>query len=164
MVQRVRTDMASGDDRAETLDLDGSGLTVGIVSARWNIEIVDRLLDGAKRGLASSGVTSVQHQTVPGAYELPFGALLMAERGEVDAIVVLGAVIRGETTHYELVAGECGRGIMNVQLSTRVPIGFGVLTVENSDQAKARSEGPDGHNVGQEAALVAVELAQSAKV
>ena len=156
--------MASGDDRAEALELDGSGLTVGIVSARWNIEVVDRLIDGATRGLASAGVTDVHHETVPGAYELPFGALLMAERGEVDAIVVLGAVIRGETTHYELVAGECGRGIMDVQLTTKIPIGFGVLTVENLDQATARSEGTGGHNVGEEAALVAVELAQASKV
>lgn len=156
--------MASGDDRAEALELDGSGLTVGIVSARWNIEVVDRLLDGATRGLASAGVTDVRHETVPGAYELPFGALLMAERGEVDAIVVLGAVIRGETTHYELVASECGRGIMDVQLTTKIPIGFGVLTVENLDQATARSEGAGGHNVGEEAALVAVELAQASKV
>ena len=156
--------MASGDDRAEPLELDGSGLTVGIVSARWNIEVVDRLLDGATRGLASAGVTDVRHETVPGAYELPFGALLMAERGEVDAIVVLGAVIRGETTHYELVASECGRGIMDVQLTTKIPIGFGVLTVENLDQATARSEGAGGHNVGEEAALVAVELAQASKV
>ena len=156
--------MASGDDRAEAPELDGSGLTVGIVSARWNIEVVDRLIDGATRGLASPGVTDVHHETVPGAYELPFGALLMAERGEVDAIVVLGAVIRGETTHYELVASECGRGIMDVQLTTKIPIGFGVLTVENLDQATARSEGAGGHNVGEEAALVAVELAQASKV
>ena len=73
---------------------------------------------------------------------------------------MLGAVIRGETTHYELVAGECGRGIMDVQLRTKIPIGMGVLTVENLAQAQDRSEGPGGHNVGEEAALVAVELAQ----
>ena len=82
-----------------------------------------------------------------------------ANSGTVDGIVVIGAVIRGETTHYELVAGECGRAIMNVQLATNTPIGMGVLTVENVDQAMARSEGSGGHNVGEEAATVAVELA-----
>lgn len=155
--------MASGDDRAEALDLDGSALTVGIVSARWNHDIVSRLVDGAQRGLRDLGVTSVVMETVPGAFELPLAARLLAEAGTVDGIVVVGAVIRGETTHYEMVAGECGRGIMDVQLHTRIPIGMGVLTVENIAQAEARSEGPGGHNVGEEAAQVAVELALLAK-
>ena len=96
---------------------------------------------------------------MPGAYELPLAAQLLARSGTVDGIVVIGAVIRGETTHYELVAGECGRAIMDVQLATDTPIGMGVLTVENEAQAKARSEGEGGHNVGEEAATVAVELA-----
>ncbi len=152
--------MASGDDRAEALDIDGSGLSVGIVSTRWNIDIVTRLVEGTQRGLRDAGVTDVTHKTVPGAFELPLAALLMAETGNFDALVVLGAVIRGETTHYELVAGECGRGIMDVQLSTKVPIGMGVLTVENEAQAHARSEGQGGHNVGEEAAIVAIELAR----
>ncbi len=151
--------MASGDDRASTIDFDGSDLRVGIISTRWNIDIVTRLVEGAQRGLLSVGVTDFDSSTVPGAFELPFGALTLAESGTVDAIVVLGAVIRGETTHYELVAGECGRGIMDVQLATKVPIGMGVLTVENVLQAQARSQGRGGHNVGEEAALVAVEMA-----
>ena len=151
--------MASGDNRAETVALDGTDLTVGIISARWNAEVVDRLVEGAQRGLAAAGVTNVDHKTVPGAFELPLAALLMAQTKTFDALVVLGAVIRGETTHYELVAGECGRGIMDVQLETKVPIGMGVLTVENLAQAHDRSEGPGGHNVGEEAVLVALELA-----
>ena len=151
--------MASGDDRAEALTIDGSDLTVGIISARWNIDIVTRLIEGANRGLLAAGVTNIEHQTVPGAFELPLSALLMAESGKFDALVVLGAVIRGETTHYELVAGECGRGIMDVQLKTLVPIGMGVLTVEDVAQAEARSQANGGHNVGEEAAIVAVELA-----
>ena len=96
---------------------------------------------------------------MPGAFELPLAAKVLAESGTVDAIVVVGAVIRGETTHYELVAGECARGTMDVQLNTRVPIGMGVLTVENIAQAEARSQGPGGHNVGEEAAQAAAELA-----
>lgn len=151
--------MASGDERAETLDLDGSNLSIGVIGTRWNADIVDRLRDGAHRGLRSFGVTDVTDLSVPGAYELPLAAQLLARSGKVDGIVVIGAVIRGETTHYELVAGECGRAIMNVQLATNVPIGMGVLTVENVDQALARSETLGGHNVGEEAATVAVELA-----
>jgi 6,7-dimethyl-8-ribityllumazine synthase len=152
--------MASGDERAEVLDIDGSNLRVAIISTRWNTEVVDRLAEGARRGFEQFGVLTIRDVSVPGAFELPFAAQAVAESGEVDAIVVVGAVIRGETTHYELVAGECGRGIMDVQLKTGVPIGMGVLTVENDAQADARSEGPGGHNVGEEAAVVAVELAQ----
>ena len=156
--------MASGDDRAQALDIDGSNLTVGIISARWNTDVVSRLVEGAQRGLLATGVTDFDHETVPGAFELPLGALLMAQSGKFDALIVLGAVIRGETTHYELVAGECGRGVMDVQLATKIPIGMGVLTVENLRQAEERSEGRGGHNVGEEAALVAVELAQLSRL
>lgn len=151
--------MASGDERAGTLDLDGSELRVAIISSRWNDTIVDRLVEGAIRGLHNFGVTQIEDVSVPGAFELPLAAKIVATSGEVDAVVVLGAVIRGETTHYELVAGECGRGIQDVQLQTGVPIGFGVLTVEDQAQALARSEADGGHNVGEEAATVAVELA-----
>ncbi len=151
--------MASGDERADLLDLDGSQLRIGIISTRWNTDVVGRLADGARRGLAHYGVTTIEEATVPGAFELPYAAKQLALSGRVDGIVVVGAVIRGETTHYELVAGECGRGIMDVQLQTGIPIGMGVLTVENDAQANARSEGPGGHNVGEEAATVAVELA-----
>lgn len=151
--------MASGDERSRPADVDATGLRIGVVASRWNEAIVERLLDGARRGLAAAGVSEVTEISVPGAFELPFGALTLAKGGTVDGIVVVGAVIRGETTHYELVAGECGRGIMDVQLGTGVPIGMGVLTVEDVDQALARSEDDGGHNVGEEAAAVAVELA-----
>ncbi len=154
--------MASGDERASTPDLDGSGLRIAIIASRWNAAIVDRLVDGAVRGLESFGVSHIEQVSVPGAFELPMAARLIAGSGRIDGIVVVGAVIRGETTHYELVANECGRGIQDVQLETGVPVGFGVLTVENVDQANARSEGPGGHNVGEEAAVVAVELASLA--
>ncbi len=150
--------MASGDDRADRVELDGSDLRIGIISARWNCDIVERLEAGAKRSLESFGVSEIVSISVPGAFELPFAAKRLAESGRVDGIVVVGAVIRGETTHYELVAGECARGVMDVQLTTNVPIGMGVLTVENVAQANARSEGPGGHNVGEEAASATVEL------
>ena len=136
---------------------------MGIVSSRWNEEVVARLLAGARRGFAQFGITEPTEVTVPGAYELPLAAKLLAKSGSVEAIVVIGAVIRGETTHYELVAGECGRAIMDVQLETEIPIGMGLLTVENLEQALARSETEGGHNVGEEASLVALELAVLAR-
>lgn len=151
--------MATGDDRASTPDLDATGLRIGVIGTRWNADIVARLREGALRGLESYGVDNITELSVPGAYELPLAAQYLAESGSVDGIVVIGAVIRGETTHYELVAGECGRAIMDVQLATGTPIGMGVLTVEDVDQALARSEDPGGHNVGEEAATVAVEMA-----
>lgn len=154
--------MASGDERASEPELDGSGLRIAIIASRWNAAIVDRLVDGAVRGLESFGVSHIEQVSVPGAFELPMAASLIAGSGRIDGIIVVGAVIRGETTHYELVANECGRGIQDVQLKTGIPVGFGVLTVENVGQAEARSEGPGGHNVGEEAAVVAVELAMLA--
>ncbi len=151
--------MASGDQRAVAADIDGSGLRAVILRTRWNTDIVDRLTAGAERGLSDLGVTDIEVVDVAGAYELPFAAKTIASSGRADLIVVTGAVIRGETTHYELVAGECGRGILDVQLSTGVPIGMGVLTVENDSQAMARSREAGEHNVGEEAAQAAVEQA-----
>jgi 6,7-dimethyl-8-ribityllumazine synthase len=101
--------------------------------------------------------------SVPGSFEIPFGARALARSGRVDAVICIGAVIRGETTHYDIVAGECARGVQDVQLETGVPVAFGVLTTEDDRQALARSEDPGGHNVGEEAAVVAVEMARLAQ-
>lgn len=156
--------MASGDERANAPDgLDGAGLRVAVIAARWNQAIVDRLSDGVHRGLTSLGVTDISDTTVPGCFEIPFAAHCVARSGRIDAIVCIGAVIRGETTHYELVSEESANGIQRVQLETGVPIAFGLVTVENMRQALARSEPADGHNVGEEAALVAVEMARFAR-
>lgn len=140
--------------------LDGKGLRVVVLCGRFNDLITERLLAGARRGLASTGVADgdVAVAWVPGAFELPFAAKAHAESGRFDAVIVLGAVIRGETTHYDIVAGECARGVQDVQLSTGIPVLFGVLTTENLDQALARSEDPGGHNVGEECGLGAVEV------
>ena len=157
--------MASGDDRAGAPEgLDGVGLRIGLVRSRWNAEIVDRLCAGVERGLLHLGIPfdDIVIESVPGAFEIPMACSVLARSGEVDAIVTVGAVIRGETTHYELVSGGAAQGIQQVQLNTGVPIAFGLVTVENRDQALARSEGPGGHNVGEEAALVAVEMARLA--
>jgi 6,7-dimethyl-8-ribityllumazine synthase len=158
--------MSSEDQRAGTPgDLDGKGLRVGIVRARWNQRIVDRLAEGVRRGLRRADVLDedVVEISVPGSFEIPFGARVLASSGAVDAVVCIGSVIRGETSHYELVAGECAAGVQQVQLSVGVPVAFGVLTTEDEAQALARSEGPGGHNVGEEAALVAVEMARLAE-
>jgi len=155
--------MSSETSRAETPgDLDGKGLRVGIVRARWNSHIVDRLAEGVRRGLHDVGVLDedVIEVSVPGSFEVPFGARALATSGTVDAVVCIGAVVRGETSHYDLVAGECASGVQQVQLSTGISVAFGVLTTEDEKQALARSEGPGGHNVGEEAAWVAVEMAR----
>jgi 6,7-dimethyl-8-ribityllumazine synthase len=140
--------------------LDGTGMRVAIVCGRFNDVITLRLLEGARRGLAELRVADadVAVEWVPGSFEVPFAARLLAGSGRFDAVICLGAVIRGETSH-DFVAGECARGITDVQLSTGVPTMFGVLTTENDDQALARSEGPGGHNVGEECAHTAVEMA-----
>lgn len=158
--------MTARDEGASAPEgLDGTGLRIGVVRARWNTHIVDRLAEGVGRGLAGLGVrpTDVIDVTVPGSFELPMGARILAASGEVDAVICLGCVIRGETTHYELVAGESAAGIQQVQLSTGVPVAFGVLTTEDEAQALARSEGAGGHNVGEDAAVVAVEMARLAQ-
>ena len=154
--------MAGAERRATPLGDDATGMVVGVVAARWNADVVDRLRDGAERAIEAAGATVVS-ATAPGAFELPFAAQTLIRSDDVDAVVVVGAVIRGETTHYELVSEGCARGVMDVQLDTGVPIGFGVVTVENLDQATARSEPAGGHNVGEEAAQAAIEMAIAAR-
>jgi 6,7-dimethyl-8-ribityllumazine synthase len=134
-------------------------LRVGIVCSRFNEFVVNALLDGAQRGLKARGVRekNVETHWVPGAFEIPVMARLMAVSQKFDALVALGAVIRGETSHFEYVAGPCAEGIMQVQLETLIPIGFGVLTVEDVEQAAARSR-PDDTNKGFEAAQVALDM------
>jgi 6,7-dimethyl-8-ribityllumazine synthase len=153
--------MTSPDAKPQRPDaLAGHGLVVGVVSARWNGDIIERLTTGAVEAIERAGATA--HPTsVAGAFELPFAARVLARSGHVDAIVVIGAVIRGETTHYELVSNNCAAGVMQVQLETGVPIGLGVLAVENHEQAMARSSVE--HNVGRDAADAAIELAMLAR-
>jgi len=141
-----------------TGSLDGTGLRMGLVASRFNDRVVRPLVDGAvdvlrRIGVADDDITVVW---VPGAYELPIVAQRLARTGTVDGIVCLGAVIRGETAHFEHVAGQAAAGITHVALETSVPVGFGVLTTEDADQAEARSGGKAG-NKGAEAALAIVE-------
>lgn len=156
---------AAPDKAGPVAGLRGEGLRIGVVRARWNLHIVDRLADGTRRGLARLDVsdTDVVDISVPGSFELPMGASILASSGLVDAVICLGSVIRGETTHYDLIAGESAAGIQQVQLTTGIPVAFGVLTTEDEEQALARSQGQGGHNVGEDAAVVAVEMARLAE-
>jgi 6,7-dimethyl-8-ribityllumazine synthase len=137
----------------------GAGLRIGIACAKFNGGITLRLLDGAIEALAEAGVDrrDVFVAWAPGAFELPLVARAFAEAGKVDAVLCFGAVIRGDTGHYDFVAGECARGIQEVQLATGLPVIFGVLTTDTLDQALERSE-PDESNKGREAALTGIEM------
>lgn len=141
-------------------DTSGRGMRVGLACSRFNGGITWRLLEGALAALEECGVdrSDVRVAWTPGAFELPLAARAFADDG-ADAVVCLGAVIRGETGHYDFVAGECAAGIQRVQLETGVPVAFGVLTTETVDQALARS-GPGPANKGREAAVTAVEMSR----
>lgn len=129
--------------------LTGGGLRVGVVVARFNGAITSRLLEGCEAALANCGVApdDVTVASVPGSFELPVTAKRMAETGRFDAVVCLGAVIRGETDHYEHVGGQAARGITDAALATGVPVVFGVLTTNTVEQAEARAGGADGEAV-----------------
>jgi len=146
-------------EKGATPDLDGGDLRIAIVVARFNEDVTRRLLKGAQEALQRHGVAESEVDVfwVPGSLELPVTALALAEKGGHDAIVALGAVIRGETFHFEVVAMQSAQGLMQVQLDTGVPIALGVLTTEDRDQALARS-GPKS-NKGGEAAEAAIEMA-----
>jgi 6,7-dimethyl-8-ribityllumazine synthase len=135
-------------------------LRFAILAARFNEFVVDRLLAGAVDALQRHGASDTQIDIVraPGAFDLPVVARALALNGKYDAIVALGAVIRGGTAHFDYVAGECASGLTRVALETGVPIAFGVLTTDNVEQALERAGGKVG-NKGAEAALTAVELA-----
>jgi 6,7-dimethyl-8-ribityllumazine synthase len=152
----------ASDDDVRPPVLDGAGLRVAIVCGRFNSHVTLRLLDGARRGLRAVGVLDddVEEVWVPGAFEIPLAAKSFAETFTYDAVICLGAVIRGETAHFEYVAGQCAQGIQQAGLDTGVPIVFGVLTTEDLDQALVRSEDAGGHNVGEEGAHTAVEMAR----
>ena len=138
---------------------DGTGLRIGIACAEFNGGITLRLLDGALDALNEAG-TDRRDVTVawaPGAFELPLVARAFAHAGKVDAVLTLGAVIRGDTGHYDFVAGQCAAGIQQVQLATGVPVVFGVLTTDTLDQAFVRSL-PDESNKGREAALTGIQM------
>ena len=143
--------------------LSGAGLRIGIVQARFNAHIGDRLRDGCLAELQRLGVAEddIEVITVPGALEIPLALKALAQSDEFDALIALGCVIRGETYHFELVCNESARGITQVQLDQMAPVANAILTVENQAQAEARiSKGAEAARVAIEMALMLDDLAQ----
>jgi 6,7-dimethyl-8-ribityllumazine synthase len=140
--------------------LDAAGLRIGVVVSRFNEFITEQLAKGALETLAKHGCADISVVKVPGAWELALAAQALC--GRCDAIVALGAVVRGDTPHFDYVAGGAANGLSRVSLDTGVPIAFGVLTTDNLQQAMDRAGGKSG-NKGSEAAEVAIELANLLK-
>lgn len=142
-------------------DLEAGDLRFTIVASRFNDAIVERLIDGALRALGKCGATAAQVELVrvPGAFDLPAVARRVADSGRADAIIALGAVIRGETAHFDYVAGECASGLARIADETGVAVAFGVLTTETEEQAADRAGGEEG-NRGADAAQAAIRLAR----
>lgn len=135
------------------------GAKIGIVAARFNQEIVDALLDSALTTLKKHGIDeeAISVVRVPGAFEIPLAAQRLAKMTRIDAVILLGTVIRGETPHFDFVAGECARGATKVGLDFDLPVIFGLLTTNTVEQAWARAGGDHG-NKGHEAAMAALEM------
>lgn len=140
--------------------LDGNGLRVCIVAARWNEFITNKLVEGARAALTSCGVQDedITVAWVPGSFEVPTAARWAANTGHYAAVICFGAVIRGETAHFEYVAGGAAEGIAATALQTGVPVIFGVLTCETIQQALDRTGGKEGHK-GEEAGRAAIQMA-----
>lgn len=144
-----------------TTTLDGSGRRFAIVAGRFNDAITRELVRGAEQTLLRHGVADrdIDMCWVPGAFEIPLVAQTLARRGEVDAILALGAIVRGATPHFDLVAGQAAAGVLGVSLETQVPILFGILTTEDLEQAWERA-GTKSGNKGADAAMGALEMVQ----
>jgi 6,7-dimethyl-8-ribityllumazine synthase len=145
-----------GADKGEAGNLNGEGLHIGIVQARFNEPVTAKLAESCLAELAALGVHArhIKHVTVPGALEVPVALKAMADSEDYDALIALGCIIRGETYHFELVANESGAGVTRVSLDHQIPVANAILTVENEAQAWARAE-----EKGRDAARVAVEMA-----
>lgn len=153
----MTTDAARYQDIPEMpINLDGSGLSIGIVMARFNLNVCEGLLSACSAELRKLGVApeDMLIVTVPGALEVPLALQSLADSGRFDALIALGAVIRGETYHFEVVSNDACRGVLNVQLSSGVPVANGILTTEDDDQALTRMR-----QKGEDCARTAVEMA-----
>ncbi len=157
--------MATSSQKSKQTLPDGTGKRIAVVASRFNEDLCQALLDGAVDALKKSGVAeeAISIFRVAGAFELPLTLQSLANTELFDGAVALGVIIRGETAHFEYVAGETSRGVMDVMLKTGLPVGFGLLTTENEQQAKDRAGGPWG-NKGEEAAWVALEMVQQLAV
>ena len=147
-----------GDHAPTDIELDASGMRVAVVAGRFNRDLTTLLVQGACDALRGFGLRSDPAvHWVPGAFEIPIAAQRLARSGEVDAVICVGAVVRGDTPHFEYVSGACAHGCARVALDTGIPIAFGVLTTNDVQQALDRCGGPQG-NKGAEAAATAVEM------
>lgn len=140
-------------------DIKAGDWRIAIVASRYNRQVVERLIAGCLRTLVGRGIRAdrVTVVRVPGAFEIPLAARALADGRSADAVVTLGAIVRGETPHFDFIAAECVRGISSIAIDTGVPVSFGVLTVDTMDQAMDRS-GDDESNKGSEAAAAALEM------
>ena len=139
--------------------VDGTGRRVAIVATRWYAEVTDALVDGAVDAARSAGAADVEVVRVPGAFELPVVADALAKSGRYDGVVCLGVVVRGGTPHFDYVCRAVTDGCARVALDAGIPVGFGVLTVDDLDQARARAGGSEGHK-GRETVLAVLETLQ----
>ena len=144
---------------AHRRDISAAGFRFAIVVSRWNETLTSKLEGGAREALLESGAEENAFETfyVPGAFELPLACLKAAQSRSFDAVIALGIVIRGETPHFEYVAGQAASGIMQASLTSGIPVLFGVITAENIEQAEARA-GERSDNKGYEAAIAAIEM------
>ncbi len=142
-------------------EVSGEGVRIGIVVSRFNLEITSHLLEGARKKLIEKKVhpDEITVHWVPGAFEIPLMLNVMADSGDHDGLIALGAVIRGETPHFDYVCEMASRGIMDAMLRFSMPVGFGLLTTDNKEQAMDRIGGKHGHK-GEETALVVLEMIQ----
>ncbi len=142
---------------APTLTVTAEGLSVAVVAASWHDRVMAGLLDGARRGLADAGVTDVTEVRVPGSFELPVACARLARTGRYDALVALGVVVRGGTPHFDYVCSAATEGLTRVSVDTGLPVGFGVLTCDDDQQALDRAGLPgSSEDKGHEAATAAV--------
>ncbi len=154
--------MPTGGLPFDDVVVDGTGIRLAVVVSRFNGDVTRHLSEGCIEELSARGVAgeAVAVQQVPGCFELPLMAKIFATSGAFDAIICLGAIIRGDTPHFEYVSSATASGIQQVALETGVPVVFGVLTVDNEQQAYDRVGGAAGHK-GREAALTALEMVQA---
>lgn len=135
----------------------GQGRRVAVAVSRFNEPVTDLLWSGCREALEASGVDDITRVQVPGAFELPLTCRWLVESGRFEAVIALGAVVRGETAHFDFISAECARGLGQVALDARIPVAFGVLTPENAEQALERAD-PGKKNKGREVALAALEM------
>ena len=158
--------MATGNDGVSFPSLDGSEVRIGIIKARWHEGTCDSLVAGIKASLAECGVeaSNIVESEVPGSFELPLATRYLALSGTVDVIIPIGVLIKGDTLHFEVISESVTKGLMDVGLSTGVPVIFGVLTVNTEQQAKDRSTGANNHGIQWGKAAVEMALLRASAI